>query len=356
MASRLSPQSGSRLKPSWSTGFTLIELLLVIAIVSLLVSIILPSLAEARRSAKQSQNVNNLKQFGQSTVSYGTDFKDRIWSFTWEAGKSYGVYTGPNTPLAPQTGGNELEAASWQAIDIIRRRSSPDWIDKGFESSWIPQPTYSHLVLLDYLATKLPVSMACSPEDRFRRQMHEDPVQWGKVIIPGMSDGPRVTWPYSSSYMPTVSAYAPDKFATNGSLTQADDQISYYFMQSSSGNYKLGKRKLSEVAFPAGKVHMYEDTGRHFSKKEYFFTHRSARITMSMFDSSVSVRNTADANPGAYWTATGGKTPVIISYNEQTSWGYPLWPDTSPRDQPAVFRWTFKGLRGIDFGSKEAIN
>ncbi len=63
-------------KSQGKKAFTLIELLVVIAIIALLISILLPSLGTARRTAWQVICQSNLRQIGIAVQSYMDDHKD----------------------------------------------------------------------------------------------------------------------------------------------------------------------------------------------------------------------------------------------------------------------------------------
>ncbi|MAY74032.1 MAG: hypothetical protein CMJ31_04760 [Phycisphaerae bacterium] len=58
-------------------GFTLIELLVVIAIIALLIGILLPALGKARDSARQLQDLTQVRGMGQSMTFYAND--ERGW-------------------------------------------------------------------------------------------------------------------------------------------------------------------------------------------------------------------------------------------------------------------------------------
>ena len=65
--------SMSNHRPKTSRGFTLIELLVVIGVITILISLLLPALIQARHAAKTIVCLSNLRSIGMSLTLYMTE-------------------------------------------------------------------------------------------------------------------------------------------------------------------------------------------------------------------------------------------------------------------------------------------
>ena len=108
---------------------------------------------------------------------------------------------------------------------------------------------------------------------------------------------------------------------------------------------------MTEVAHPSGKVFMYEEFDRFSdAKTPYYASDPRARINLAFFDGSVRRERVKDAN-----SAQDKDHPEWV-------WQQPYIPlDTFPLPQGGLgdqtlldlrFRWTKRGLAGIDYGGK----
>jgi prepilin-type N-terminal cleavage/methylation domain-containing protein len=335
-------------KPGSKKGFTLIELLVVIAIIALLIGILLPALGEARRAAKLAISLSNLRQFSVAGATYASDFDDRIYAFTAAPNSTY-------PDIKALATGTPLRQAVGQSIDIIRRRTGRD--NFPLPSSWIPHVLYTHLVLNDYLAQRLPEKMVVSPEDEHRINWQDDPQNlhdrgaWQPFQNPesGSVPGSAYRWPYSSSYQVVVASYDKNQSRWNGSLQRLSPAAhNSYFVPA----VPLGDLRMSSVSFPGSKVHVQDSEGRHSGRVDRYYAHEDAKVVVHMFDGSAAFRATRDANVGWNPTSPNANRPAVYTFNPR-AWEAPNTEPGRPERLKGYYRWTRGGLKGVDFEADE---
>lgn len=331
-----------------SHAFTLIELLVVIAIIALLIGILLPALGEARKTARTAISGSNLRQQSTAMNGYATDYKDRIAAFNWQgsqqAPSSYSKYNDLNGATDDNT------AAAYQAVDIIRRRTGRDNFPKI--TGWIPHILYSHLVLCDYLASRLPEKTLACPEDRMRLNWQKDPENnfdknlWAPQQ-PDPTDPFQKRWAYSSSYRPTITTF--DRSPVGSRVTTAGSHGFYTWGQF----LQMGGALLASVDSPSQKVYYYEAWQWHNSKTTPFYAVPTAKPELAFFDGSVSHHsNLSEVNKGWNPNAPTSLTPHSFTYTPQF-WEPPTQSGTANDNCFGYVQFTRGGLAGVDVRGTE---
>lgn len=363
-------------------GFTLIELLIVIAIIALLIGILLPALGEARRLAKKTLCTNGMRSFAQATNSFASENKDNMPAMNWRGGQLPPADAHPSIlSTVTRPFGSDAEAAAFQVVSIIRKKSNLTPDKSPIPSSWISYILYAHIPATDYIGGVLPAPYAACPEDTWRltiQKFYDNPESSGLPYPQNGGDGSATNWrwPFSSSYSVHFSHWGPSKglavMTSQGARTlqfwwpvqsaSAGNGGSLYDSDPSSGNGidgSFGRNKLTDVRFPSNKTIMSDEFARHNGRRVRFFADPDSSQPLNFYDGSVREYKTVDTNPG--WDPSSGSNrkamrnrlffrkdgqvydPVFIGNRTDSATGRPIF------DAPAGwFRYTRGGLFGTD--------
>jgi prepilin-type N-terminal cleavage/methylation domain-containing protein len=331
-------------------GFTLIELLVVIAIIALLISILLPSLAGARKTARTQKCISNMNQVAKANHTYAGSFKYFMSGYSWKEGLN---------PLG--NAGSSVQAHADQAVDIVRRMMGDNGTVYGRITDRMMDRNFGHLPAIDggFFSEKLPEPVVACPEDKSTliwQKNYNTPLEG--IQDTGDPDASssvqyKAMYPFYSTYQYVPNAWCPERqqyqmYQASG--VQGYHLLYYHF----PGLTKLGTRNLADVMFPSQKVWIFDLYARHFTKRTFWHAHEQASQPLLMFDSSVSVRKTRDSNVG--WDPLQPD-----NLNAYTS--YTFYPFSFEAAQTisggasdtvkGYFRWTRNGIRGVDFGGRE---
>ncbi|MGH7241951.1 MAG: prepilin-type N-terminal cleavage/methylation domain-containing protein [Phycisphaerales bacterium] len=301
-------------------GFTLIELLIVIAIIALLIGILLPALGNVRRQGKLVICTANERSYATATGSYAAEKKDRLPAMDWRSSDPYPVDLPGWEKFRGKYFADDLVAASFQVVSIIRKKTNLNDEVAPVPDNWIPFILYSHVPLTDYIGGTTPSPVAACPEDSWRiaiQRKWSSPHDAGLAYPENGGDNTASTWrwPFSTSYNIHQAHWGPSRaerrynpsarvpgFYLTAIWYPTDKGGGSFYTKEGSADSSMpgqfGYNKLTDVRFPSQKVIMSDEFGRHFGKRTTFFAAPESRQPLPFYDGSVRIYQTVETNPG----------------------------------------------------------
>jgi hypothetical protein len=217
---------------------------------------------------------------------------------------------------------------------------------------------FSYLVMVEggYFGENLPEPGVVCPEDR-------DALVWQKNVRtpldgltqtgdpdPASSVGFKNFMPFWSTYQMVPCAWSPD-LGTPYPVSQDRELVPGSHLLYGDSGLKLGGRRIDEVGYPSQKVMLFDLFDRHSAKRMRFYAYPRSIQPLLFFDGQVTMRKTGDADRG--WDPNDPTSPNPTVYHYYPAGNEP--PTESGHEYDDVYgyyRWTRKGLNGLDYGGK----
>jgi len=118
--------------------FTLLEMLVVVGIMAILMSILLPALGMAKRTAKGIQCLNTLKQMGAGFAMYVDDYYNLPMAYTWTS--SWVSLASWDNAVGEEVGLKRSDPVRWDTVTGLRG----DWICPEAKTQGVTSSGYAY--------------------------------------------------------------------------------------------------------------------------------------------------------------------------------------------------------------------
>lgn len=325
-------------------GFTLIELLVVVSIITLLISLLLPTIGEVRRQARISSCVQNMKQHATATMAYAVSNDDELMNGPKSpGGTGFGSILGPRGRTAMLMAANDYEVngfawgdqgmytlTSPYGYEILNRRDLDQYSSMN-DLYWV--------VLAQYMDDGLSGGAALvdtwfSPSDQvsrqdydeFRRGLRDASGQFPETADAAAFIGFDLASPGSYRYVtaamitPKVDARQPSGFYFGAYSAYHNQAFSGNFQTPTLGNNEgqfshfIRRNRVSEVRYASQKVLFYMYQSWHNDDLNVWFQDGSD-TPVALADGSA--RNTDPQSDMAPFNAREDSgAPVIVEFEE----------------------------------------
>lgn len=321
-------------------AFTLIDSAVATAVLGALAVLVLPTLGESRRSAQIQFCQARLGGIGAGSAQFALAHN--------------GLFAGL---LAEQSGRGTTGAHVAEALAILRSRGRPDI--PGSISGWLPDVGVWSLSLVEFQDRALADPFNICPSHDLLNKWRRWPQAFDQGALLPRQPTPSETskrYPYYSSYHLTGGAFDRNQNVPGG--TSSPQVLSRLYQNGNPhgtytvpGTHNLGPSLSASVAFPAQKVHAFEEHQRHFPGLDLYFMYDNARANALFFDGSVRAPISGNARPtwNPNFPEVMQETGVVYS---PRAWEPPIQgPSPNPAFETVAdsYRWTRDGLLGWDY-------